>query len=55
MLIVLLKALKVLSTEPRLEFWLVLRDGPVWAGFCWFMRPIRMAMEENELCESCVW
>ena len=52
MLMVLLSAvLKLLSIELRFVSLLLLRWRPA-AGFCWLTRPIRMAMDENEFCES---
>jgi hypothetical protein len=54
LLIVLLKALKVLSDESRLLSLLDLRPGPVGADFS-PARPMRIAIDENELCEPCCW
>ncbi len=48
---VLLKARKVLSVESRLLSWLDLRLRPAGADLPWPVRPMRIAMEEKELCE----
>jgi hypothetical protein len=49
---VLLKALNVLPPESRLLSLLALRLRAGGADF-WPARPIQMAIEENEPCESC--
>jgi hypothetical protein len=50
---VLLNARKVLSDESRRLSLLDLRLTPDSVGLCWPPRPMRIAIDENELWEFC--